>query len=981
MVATPEGPLPGAGPSRSPRGRTPFVGREPELAALLEGLEAAGRGEGNVVLVAGEAGIGKSRLLREFVDRARAAGWRVLSGRAYATEGMPPYLPFVEAFREYLRAGSGEDVPAIPDDLPEVASLLPEMRGRLPTLPVRERPSPESERYRLFEGISDFLLRVAGFSQWPGLLLCLDDLHWADKSTLLLFHHLARKLPGAPLLVVGAYRTTELDATHPLSDVLAELSRERLCQRLPLDSLSREEAVTLIARAGGVTPSPEVCEAIYRETDGNPFFLEEIVRHFQAEGRDLADPRPDVAGWGVPEEVRQAVGRRLGRLGPDVSRALQAAAVLGDGFRFELLRAMVDMDAAALTAALEEAGRAGMVRDEGDVYRFGHPLILETANQEMSPRRRRLLHVAAAEAMETVYRASLDAHLEALATHCRLAGDAADPEKAADYAWRAAGAAEGTLAWEIALRHYEWCQSLLHERPGQSTLDEAAVLTAKGRCHLYSGSFRDSWADLTHAAAIFRERADWAGSAGATLLAIRNWPSPARQLEVIDRALEAPGTPDNRLEAQLLVGRARIWGRDRELALTETEDPADVRAQLTLFYAEVAVGETRWLDAAPLYREAASQFEALGDMEKAARTLFDWAACFCYAGLISQTEANHAEVVEYARRLRNPTMAISLQVLATLALFRADFARARYLLDQAPQDRARAVGLFMYAHSIRIRLAELQGDLDEAEKLLSELVPYSAAPLDQMIIYGTRSRVLLEVGKGQAALDELQVLAASVLESLKGEAHPIIRWNAPYAGRSLVELGDEGLVRAVYDHYRAIPEYRVYFLGSADELRGSLALRLGLVEEAEQWYTRGLDWARQERCPVPEGQCLQGLAEVALRQRRRREALRLLEQAAAIFEGYGVKLYLDQVLARKALLHGSGAAPATPAYPDNLTQREVEVLRLIAAGGSNQEMAAALVLSVRTVERHITNIYGKINARSKAEATAYAFRHSLASPP
>jgi predicted ATPase len=214
--------------------RTPFIGRHQELAVLCERLDAAGhdQGQGGMVLVAGEPGIGKTRLAAEFAVRARDAGWLVLTGRAYESEGMPPYLPFVEALRQLLLSGPRHDLGAVLGrEAPDIARLVPEIRDALPELPQPTLLNREGERYRLCEAVTDVLLTVAR-SQDGGLLLILDDLHWADTPTLLVLLHLARKLAAAPLLVVGTYRTVDLTHTHPLAAVIAELQREGLVERL-----------------------------------------------------------------------------------------------------------------------------------------------------------------------------------------------------------------------------------------------------------------------------------------------------------------------------------------------------------------------------------------------------------------------------------------------------------------------------------------------------------------------------------------------------------------------------------------------------------------------------------------------------------------------------------------------------------------------------------------------------------------------------
>jgi predicted ATPase len=315
----------------------PLIGRDRELNTLARLLEEARRGHGGVVLVAGEPGIGKTRLLLEFAQRARAGDWHVLLGRAYDSEGMPPYLPLIEALRDYLRTRRPDEVRAHLDGIvPDLLRLLPDIvRGLAPSpsgpraqSPVRPRQDPEGERYRLFESVCGVLLNIARSSS-SGLLLCLDDLHWADPPTLQLLLHLARKLADAPVLVVCSYRSAASGGGQPLLDALAELSREWLRQRVDLNALSQDELGALVTSLGGTT-ALAVVEVIYGQTGGNPFFARELVRHLQDQGHDLSRADVATADWGVPAGVHQVIGKRLSRLSSQANELLQASAVLGE---------------------------------------------------------------------------------------------------------------------------------------------------------------------------------------------------------------------------------------------------------------------------------------------------------------------------------------------------------------------------------------------------------------------------------------------------------------------------------------------------------------------------------------------------------------------------------------------------------------------------------------------------------------------------
>jgi len=406
------------------------------------------------VLISGEPGVGKSRLLAEISRRAAAEGWRVLRGRAYDIEGMPPYLPFIEILREHFRDLGDDEVTARVGAIsPHLAPLILGARSDAQATRSTSSPEPERERYRLFESLCSLLLNISRSPPNRGLLLSLDDLHWADGSTLLLFMHLARKLGGMPLLAVGTYRSAEVAPERPIFDALAELSRERLHARLHLIGFSLDETKLFLRRLSGADAAGAIADSIFEQTGGNPFFVEELVRQLEGEGQDLAGRATDGAVWRVPEGVSQVIAKRLLRLSPGANRLLQAAAVLGDGCEGGPLAAVSDIGDPLFLAAVEEAMAAGMLHGEGHRYRFSHPLVQRTIYDSLSPPRRELLHLRAAKALEIGGSPLL--HLSAMAVHYRLAGSSGDTEKAINYSVRAG---EGTrrsrsLRKQAALRN------------------------------------------------------------------------------------------------------------------------------------------------------------------------------------------------------------------------------------------------------------------------------------------------------------------------------------------------------------------------------------------------------------------------------------------------------------------------------------------------------------------------------------------------
>src|SRR5690348_2130918 len=375
--------------------RPPFVGRERELALLHSCLAG-------VVQVSGEPGIGKTRLLTEFAAQARSAGTPVLLGHSYEGDGLPPYLPFVEALRGYLRATEPERLRAqLGSGAPRLAVLLPELRDRFPELPAEAAEPSGVERFRLFELITDLLLAAAPAAD--GLLLVLEDLHWADAATLALLQHLGRRLSEAPLLLAVSYRNLELPRTHPLHAALADLTRQHVVERLELQRIDAAAIARLIAEMTGAPASPQVVERIAGDAEGNPFFVTELVRQLADDGVDLESAAAAAGSWRVPEGVRQVIRSRLARLSDPANELLRAAAVLGAGIHFEILAAMSARESAVLLEPLEEVLAADLLVERAGHYDFAHALIRQTVAATLSLPRRQQLHLRAAEALAQVF--------------------------------------------------------------------------------------------------------------------------------------------------------------------------------------------------------------------------------------------------------------------------------------------------------------------------------------------------------------------------------------------------------------------------------------------------------------------------------------------------------------------------------------------------------------------------------------------------
>jgi tetratricopeptide (TPR) repeat protein len=590
-----------------------FVGRADELGTLKTALDAALGGQGSLVMLVGEPGIGKTRLAQEALVYAQLRGAQTLWGRCYEAESAFPYMPFVEALRQYVATRPDEALRAeLGNGASDVAKLVSEVRQRVPASVLNTEIPPDQERQRLYESVVTFLLNAAIANP---IVLVLDDLHWADAPTLNLLRILARSVKGSRLLIIGTYRDMDLDRRHPLAEMLADLRRERLFERVLLRGMSPLEVGALLEMAaqheldqGGTV----LASALHRATEGNPFFIEETVRHlvetgriFRREGRWVSDTT-NINEMGIPEGVREVIGRRLSRLSSACNGALASAAVLGREFEFAVLGAMTGLDEDALLAVIEEAIEAqAIVEVKGKAvaaYVFSHALVRQTLYEELSLPRKQRLHARAADAIETVHVRNLSTHIGSLATHYRLAGAAGDPEKAIAYSLRAGDAAQVAFAHEDAANHLEGALEVMEDQEVEP-IRRAELLRRLGDLMFISG------ADLPKGI-VYGERAlALYDEAGDVDRAAQMHSRLGRDLSTypptmnIDRALEhfraaeavlAQG-PDRASLVVMYTGiaTAAIWGMRLEEGLTSARRALEIADRLN--------DERLWCTAAPLY--------------------------------------------------------------------------------------------------------------------------------------------------------------------------------------------------------------------------------------------------------------------------------------------------------------------------------------------------------------------------------------------
>jgi class 3 adenylate cyclase/tetratricopeptide (TPR) repeat protein len=489
--------------------RTPFVGRQAERAELRRFLERTARGQGALVMIRGEPGVGKTRLAEELATEARERGLLALIGHCYEMEGAAPYIPFVEMLEAAARLVPAEALrEALGDSAPEAAKLMPGLRRFFPDIPVPLEVPPEQARRYLFNSMHELMERG---SRAQPVLLVLEDLHWADESTTLLLQHIAKRLNKIPVMIVGTYRDVELDVARPLARALEELLRQRLAHDLALKRLPEADVEAMLRALSGQELPPFLVNAIYAETEGNPFFVEEVFKHLAEEGR-LFDaqgrwrPGLSMRELEVPQGVRLVIGRRLERVSEDCRRVLTTAAVIGRGFSFELLDALGEVKAEALLDAIDDAQGAHLITatplGREDRFTFGHELIRQTLLGGVSAPRRRRLHLRVAETMERVYGRAVDEHSADLAHHLYQAGTAAGWQKTVHYLTLAGERAMAAAAFEDALRYYDTALSLL---PVDERRGRADLLYRRGLARRSLGHWEETLADWREALAAYDE--------------------------------------------------------------------------------------------------------------------------------------------------------------------------------------------------------------------------------------------------------------------------------------------------------------------------------------------------------------------------------------------------------------------------------------------------------------------------------------------
>lgn len=969
---TPLGPTTYLDPLAVPRAGSRFVDRATQRAALARWFETASSGQRTLGLIAGEPGIGKTRLVAEAALAAHEVGATVLWGRSFE-EALAPHGAFVEALRRLFAWVEGreglEGVEAAADHLVSLSPVF--APGGEDPAAAQQAAAPRgahdqgADRLRLFDAVDAVLHELASLAP---VVLVLDDLQWADEATLMLLAHLVRSPQPDRLLILGTYREGEADRSRPLAALLADLRREHRLERVRLgglgDDASADLVESLLEELTDLEVPDEVLRRVNEQTDGNPFFIEEVVRHLVESGlverfAGDATAAPDLDRIDLPEGVTEVVGRRLSRLGPDANQVLGVAAVVGREFDLSVVEEVSRLDRDVVVDALDEAVRAGLVAEDPDTvgrFQFTHALVRRTLTDELSATRRARLHQRIAETMEPDVTDEDDVtvvgsgeaerrRLIEVAHHSLAAVPLGDPWRAARHVRRAGDRVLAELAYEQAAALFDAALVTLDglTPPNREARElRAQVVLGAGEARVLAG-------DLEGAKAAFRRSIEDAAALGDGELRARaalgfgtalgsgvgfEFGLPSSELvQLLRDALEGLPEGDSEMRAMLT---ARLGA-----ALASSVDPSDAvptaRAALemaerlgspaTVAFCLNAMRAAAW---ARIDREEQRQLtdrlvhaaivagdallELQGRVWQVAEGLED--------GDPEAVELAHADLVALVDRLRLPQYRWYLELYgATRALIDGDVGRAEQLSLQA-LERGGPLG------DLNVDLAfGGQTYLQWVERgWLDQLVPIAEEQVARLPTVAAWRAALAQALAAAGRDDEARELLRSTLAEV-ATAPPEPLRNPTLASLTDVarRLGDT--TSAAELHELMLPEdgqmatiaQMAGFDGAMSHHLGVAAMTAGELDRAEVHLRRAAEQHARLGAPGWEARSVLLLAEVLLRRDRRQArplAEGLVHRAAALVEGHDlpeVRRELERVGTLASREEGAGRALTSPA--------------------------------------------------------------------
>ena len=961
-----------------------FVGRQRELGELTSALDDAIAGRGRLVMLVGEPGIGKTRTARELSTIAEQRGAQALWGRCYEGEGAPPYWPWVQPIRAYVQQAEAERLRSeMGPGAADIAEIVPEVKDRLPDLePPSALDSPESARFRLFDSVTNFLKRA---SENQPLVLVLDNLHWADRSSLLLLEFLTQEIGSSRLLVLGTYRDVDVSRHDPLSQALGNLIREQSFHRVQLRGLSQKEVEQFAETVTGAGLAPALAQAVHARTEGNPLFVGEVVRLLAQEGQE-GNPEADIR---IPEGVRDAIGRRLNLLSEECNRALTVASVVGREFTLELLvRLIDDSPQNKLLDILEEGLAAKVIEELPPVvgrYQFSHALVQRTLLDELSLTRRVQLHARIAETMEELYEYDAEAHAAELAHHFAEAQTLLGIERLVKYSKMAGDQALANFAHSEALSHFQRALAAMEGQP--MNVETAEILFGLGRAQVAILQEREAEDSLTRAFDFYVESKQLAQA----MAIVESLPPGTGLIGFTDitlRALELV-QPESLQEGRLLCRYGVSLGHelkdfdgaksafDRALEIARREGDAALEMRTLAAAADVVGWQLRFKEALELSLKAIELSNYVEDLyaEALART---WAnVCLTATGEPKRARPHGEACLSVAEKLRdNYRLGVALWSRQLPDSYSGNWNEAREYGIRGILESPREPRILCTQAVIEYQVGDYDRGKEYLERVLELPHTSMAGPIEQKLSHAASA--ISTIGYITGNSEHLDTAESAAKEAL---ITPVVAPITEFLARNSLALiaaqrGDVDLAQQQYVSLNSAKA--IMIISCCDRLLGLLAQTMGNLDDAQAHFEDALAFCRKAGYRPELAWSLYDYAGMLLERNNEgdhEKAVSLLDESLAISTELGMKPLRDKVLALQEKASSQPVKP--PAYPDGLTQREVEVLRLVAAGRSNPEIAQELFISINTVVRHLSNIFSKTGTTNRVEAATYANSRGL----
>lgn len=1011
-----------------------LIGRESAFTHLSYLIDEVVEGSGQVALISGEAGIGKSRLVAEVRTRFlqfgqgghRPGGALALQGRCFEPDRALPYAPIVDLLRALFTLCTPDEVAAhLGPAGPEVLKLLPELASIVPGLAPTPSLEPEMEKRRLYMALTQVFNRLAASQP---LMLIIEDMHWSDEASLEFLLGLARQVSTLTVLLLFTYRN---DETHPaLDNFVAALNRERLATELSLNRLTRDEVDVMVQAILGLRypADPDFLSSVYALTEGNPFFLEEVLKSLVASG-DITythggwDLKP-VSELHIPRSAQVAVQQRISSISPTARQVLGIAAVAGRRFDFDLLQQLTGLGEAELLQTIKELIKAQLVVEESadkkpalsvgltQGFAFRHALTRQAMYHDLLARERRLLHRQIAEATERIHGSSLDAHLGDLAYHCY---EGQVWEHALEYAQRAGERDTSLHSPHAAVEHYTRAVEAARQLSLLPPLRLLKLLKARAQAYELLGDFegaRDDYTLMLEAARQAHDyRAEWEALLDlGWLWTVRDYACAG---EYIAQAVELVGKMGDLTTLAHTLNRTGNWYAHTEEplkareahqeALRIFEDSGDrqgVAATLDLlgitsYMAGDVLGGVRY------YERAVPVFRELGDLQGLVNSLaalglrgasFMLGVCVCPTVSLELCMRDGEEAITVARRLGwQAGEGMALGYMAHALGMRGEYGEARGLSRQAIQVTreiehrqwlVNALFALGGAYLDLLALPQAREHLEEATELAKEI----GSPFVMRVATSFLASTYIaqrQPGLARSALSEvlspdtpMRTLAQQLVWGSYAELELAAR-NPAEALRILDQL--IASTPNTEDGHGVVP--RLW------HLRGQAMSALGRPGEAEVIFKAAQETAEKQDVKPILWRIHISLGKLLRTRGRREEAEAHFAAAREIIAELAGKVpdselrdnFVSQALAMMPGAPAPSLLRAAKAQYGGLTTREREVAIGIAQGKSNSAIGGELVLSERTVEKHVENIMSKLGFASRAQVAAWAVERGLLS--